>query len=204
MAGRRTKSEDRGIGARVRALLDSTHGAHRSARETWIEATVKSKVIDEDFVHDVLAIDFTRPIFSPTRCDLLAFAPRLSAAEMTPAAIRDGFKASLANKPGAAADLARSLQDPKDLKAHAEAVDGFAKACTARASADAPGMIADILAYASHVRRATRRTKANLSNNPSSIQPGQGIIEFPETLPLDTLEEDGLALDPTTCKRTLR
>lgn len=49
-----------------------------------------------------------------------------------------------------------------------------------------------------------RRTKANLSNNAASIQPGQGVIEFAETLPVDTLKEDGLALDPVTCERTLK
>ncbi len=191
-----------------KGLVDTVSGfmyPERSAIDAlYVRQLVTNKVIDEDFLHDVLAIDFTRPIFSPTRCGLLQFAPTLTAANMTPDGIRNAFKTSLAGKPGAAADLAKSLADTKDLKSHGDAVDTFAKACTARSTADAKGFTADVLAVASHLRSAMRRTKANLSNNPSKIQPGQGVIEFAETLPVDGLKESALALDPVTCARTLK
>ncbi|HSO40727.1 MAG TPA: hypothetical protein VLT33_49715 [Labilithrix sp.] len=192
----------------TKKLQDTVSGfmyPERSAIDAlYVRQLVTAKIIDEDFVKDVLAIDFTRPIFSPTRCGLLQFAPTLTAAKMTPAGIRDGFKASLAGKPGAAAELLKSVSDTKDLKAHADAVKKFADACNARNTSDPKKLTADVLAVASHLRAAMRRTKANLSNNASSIQPGQGVIEFAETLPVDGLREDGLALDPVTCERTLK
>ncbi|HWB80523.1 MAG TPA: hypothetical protein VG755_36415 [Nannocystaceae bacterium] len=39
-------------------------------------------VIDDDFTKDVLAIDFTRPVFSDARCSLLEFAPTFEQLDM--------------------------------------------------------------------------------------------------------------------------
>lgn len=43
--------------------------------DAYVQALVAQGVIDEDFLLDVLAVDFTRPLFSDARCGLLAFAP---------------------------------------------------------------------------------------------------------------------------------
>ncbi len=43
--------------------------------DAYLQALVARGIIDEDFLLDVLAIDFTRPLFSDARCGLLAFAP---------------------------------------------------------------------------------------------------------------------------------
>ncbi len=96
---------------------------------SYVAALVAKGIVDQDFVNDVLAVDFTRPIFSQTRCDLLQLAPNIEAAKMTPDAIRNGFKAALAGKTGAAATLLAGLNQPTDLP-----IDGAtcAKGCTWR------------------------------------------------------------------------
>ncbi len=158
----------------------------------YVQALIDKKVIDADFAKDVAFVDFTRPIFSKTRCDLLANAPTLDATKMTPAAIRDGFKKSLAGKTGAAADLLKSLGDTNDDAAHTTAVSGFLAACAARPGKD---MTADILQYASHIRTAMRNVHSKKEG-----QGGQGIIEFEESLPRDSVPDVGSkAFDPATC-----
>lgn len=149
---------------------------------------VNQKLIDEDFSRDVEHVDFTRPVFSKARCDLLAAAPKLAADKITPAAIRDGFKANLAklNTP-AAKQLLDNLNKANDQAAHQKDVDDFLKACTARPAKE---MLADIMTYASHLRRAAR---ANVANS------GQGIIEFSESMVTDDIPDTSKAFDPTTC-----
>jgi hypothetical protein len=158
----------------------------------YVQALIDKKVIDADFAKDVAFVDFTRPIFSKTRCDLLAAAPTLDAAKMTPDAIRDGFKKNLAGKTGAAADLLKSLGDTKDDAAHTTAVSAFLTACGARPGKD---MTSDILAYASHIRTAMRNVHSKREG-----QGGQGIIEFEESLPRDSITDIGAkGFDPATC-----
>ena len=43
--------------------------------DAYLQALVARGIIDEDFLLDVLAVDFTRPLFSDARCGLLTFAP---------------------------------------------------------------------------------------------------------------------------------
>ena len=157
----------------------------------YVQGLVDNKIIDDDFAKDVLAIDFTRPIYSATRCNLLEFAPTLAAAKLTPAGIRDGFKASLAGKPGAAVELLKSLGDTKDAKAHTDAANKFTKACAARPAKD---MITDITIRASQLRNIVKSVKST-----GGGQAGQGIIEFPETLATDSVAKGDTAFDPVTC-----
>ncbi len=160
-------------------------------------------LISDDFVKDVLAVDFTRPTFSSKRCDLLQFAPRLAASKISANAIRDGFKANLKGRTGAAAELLASLNDTNP-NGHDARVDAYANACAARATKDPKAMTRDILAQASQLRNAMRRARVNLSPDPSKLQQGRGVIEFPETLPVDDLPADGLSFNPTTCLRDFR
>ena len=71
-------------------------------------------------------------------------------------------------------------------------------------TADPAGVTADLLAYMSHLRNAMRRARTAPSKDQASIQPGRGIIEFPETLTVDDVPEDGLAFNPKTCLRDLK
>lgn len=52
--------------------------ARADADQEYVENLVNLGVIDEEFRADVLAIDFTRPIFSDDRCDLKRFAPDIA------------------------------------------------------------------------------------------------------------------------------
>ncbi len=50
--------------------------------DAYVQALIASGIVDEDFVLDVLSIDFTRPVFSDARCKLLGFAPAYAAPGM--------------------------------------------------------------------------------------------------------------------------
>lgn len=54
-----------------------TFVARSVADQDEVRALLRLGVVDEEFVSDVLAVDFSRAVFSSDRCDLLAFAPDL-------------------------------------------------------------------------------------------------------------------------------
>jgi hypothetical protein len=145
------------------------------------------KLVDDDFVQDVLHVDFTRPIYSEARCGLLQFAPELGAEQLTPSAIKDGFIANLAGQEGAAATLLKNLQTSGDQAAHAADLDAFIAACKARPKKD---MLSDGMKWASHLRSVVKGVRDPING---------GIIEFAETLPTDNLPDSSAALDPKTC-----
>ncbi len=154
----------------------------------YVQQLVAQKIIDDDFAKDVLSVDFTRPIFSASRCGLLKFAPTLAAEKMTPDAIRDGFKAALAadsSAPGK--QLAANLAAVGDAAAHTADVAKFMTACKAR---DKKAFLTDVFAFTAHQRRAAR---ANVANS------RQGIIEFSETMVLDDIADTNKALDSVDC-----
>jgi hypothetical protein len=163
--------------------------AERSGQDMlYVNELVAQGVVDEDFVRDVLFVDFTRPTFSPARCGLLKHAPKLKPEEMTPAKIRDGFKQSLAavNEP-AAKGLLASLGNTGDQEEHLAAVKKFVAACAARPKTQ---LLKDAVAYASHTRNAARNT-----HTPN----GRGLQVFPETLPIDSANVGRVAFDTATC-----
>jgi hypothetical protein len=50
--------------------------------DAYVQALIARGIVDEDFVLDVLSVDFTRPVFSDARCKLLGFAPAYGAPGM--------------------------------------------------------------------------------------------------------------------------
>jgi len=42
---------------------------------TAMDALIEQGIVDKEFAADVLAVDFTTPIFSKTRCGLLKLVP---------------------------------------------------------------------------------------------------------------------------------
>jgi hypothetical protein len=155
----------------------------------YVRALVERGVIDEDFAADVLAIDFTRPLFSDARCDLLAFAPKFgddfAAAE--PEAIRTGFVTALqaaAPQAGtAAAELLEHLARTDDRDAHRARVDAFVAACEAR---DDRELALDVLGYMQLAKDLVRNTTS--------------LIEHQEQLSRTNLPVAASArLDPATC-----
>jgi hypothetical protein len=167
--------------------------------ETFVNVLVQRQVLDEEFVKDVLAVDFTRPLYSKTRCDLLQFAPKLTPAQLSAKGqaaetIRTGFLTNLAGQSGAGgpADLAKNLSTKGDAAAHDAAVKAFFDACTKR---PVDQFLEDVLGIAAHVTAQAKRVKGGN---------GQGIIEFQETLPQNDVPDSPVALDPVTCQRTLQ
>ena len=71
--------------------------------QQFVERLRQIGALDEDFILDVLAVDFTRPVFSPERCELLKFAPTIdemvveSAPELAAAAVAERFVDRLGN-----------------------------------------------------------------------------------------------------------
>jgi hypothetical protein len=157
----------------------------------YIDQLIAAKVIDDDFRKDVLHVDLSRPVFSKDRCDLLSAAPKLSAGDMTPSKIRDGFIANLKNASGAGAQLLKNLQDTNDAAAHQKDADDFMAKCAARPKKD---LVADIMKVVSHTRKALKDHKGT-----EGAGKDQGIIEFDETLPVDNQRDSDKAFDPATC-----
>jgi hypothetical protein len=160
-----------------RAIIDAT----------FVDELVAAGILDADLVKDVLAVDFTRPIFSDDRCELLDFAPVLDEAQLTAAAVRAGFVAKLRGAAPAAgtpaAQLLALLEEPDDD--HAAPVRAFFDACAAR---DRRDLLADVMQVSSLRRDQARRLQ---------------VMEFPETLPFDALSvPEGTRLDPRTCTLT--
>ena len=157
----------------------------------YIQELVAANVIDQDFVDDVMHVDFTRPVFSPTRCALASTAPKVAVSDMTPQKIRDGFKTTLAaSSLAGAAQLLKNVSNASDAAAHKRTVAAFFKACEARPGAD---FVNDILQYNAHLKAAAKNHRANTPQGP------QGIIEFSETFPVDDLQDTNNAFDPTSC-----
>jgi len=157
--------------------------------ENYVQELLTRQVVDRDFVMDVLAIDFTRPIFSKMRCDLVELAPNLGAAEMTPPRVRDAFRAAIgaSTLPGAQA-LKASLADTADTKTHEAKAGAFLRACAARPKRE---MLRDAMRFAAIQKNHARAIRASS---------GQGIIEFEATMSTErNVAEDDLAFDPETC-----
>jgi hypothetical protein len=95
------------------------------------EALVEMGVVDKEFVADVLAVDFTNPLFSPSRCGLLKLVPADNKPDSLPR-----FQAKLKASPEPAAEvLLENLTDPKrDANFHRQQVSAYLDACQKRES----------------------------------------------------------------------
>jgi len=151
-------------------------------------ALVKKGLIDEDLLLDILNIDFTRPIFSPSRCALLDSVPStLRGDAITPNAIRSALVKQLGSSQTAdAKQLLLNLQTPGDAAAHKQEARQFLTACK-KAAKDAPEQfLGDVLSVVAHVRERSK-----------SFSP---IIENKSLMLPLTHAATTKALDPKTCK----
>jgi hypothetical protein len=159
----------------------------RSAQDQAYQAELLGEhIVDDDFVRDVLFVDFTRPIYSSDRCGLLERGPAtLADGEMNPQGIKAAWKKALDGATdGVAKQFLASLTDESDAAKHNADVAAFVAACDARQ--DKPQLMRDIVQWASHLRKAV--TNVRNANG--------GIIEFPgATLPLDSLPEPAGGFD---------
>jgi hypothetical protein len=167
-------------------IFGFTYPQRGIADMAYVDELISQGLIDDDFAKDVLSIDFTRPIFSPVRCNLLKFAPALTGTAITKDAIKKGFATSLAGKTDAGAkELADKIAKTDDSTAHGTAASAFLDACNKRT--DKKQLVADIFHYASQIKR-----KARLLN----------IMEFSESMQSDNIEKSKKFFDSKTC--TLR
>ena len=142
-----------------------------------VEALIERGIVDKEFVADVLAVDFTNPVFSKTRCGLLKVVPEQGGPEFV-----GRFQSALrgANAVGAV-ELLGNLSDPARnaafFKGQAEA---FLAKCRERA-AD-PGAVLEWTRLLA--QRRAEVSASEISRNPKGhILEDPGRIVFPSIQP---------------------
>lgn len=153
------------------------------ADNDYVQKLKDAGVVDDEFIKDVLAVDFTNPIWSDARCDLLEFAPEVE--EFTPDTLREGFLAKLdgAEEGTPAAQLKANLEEKENAQAHVDAVNAFVDACKAR---DQREFLEDMMFIVT-----ARRDQAR----------GLHVFEFSAAMPKSTFSVDpGVHLDAETCE----
>ena len=181
------------------------HVVPSDADQNFVGKLTAAGIIDQEYVEDVLAVDFTRAVFSDDRCDLLEFVPQIPAAELTPAAVRQGTIDKLKEANPAegtpARELLNNLLNPIDTVQ--DRVNTFNNACTARTSTvsvsftdkqgaqqtlDVPAVLVDYMKVISLGRDTARK---------------RPVFEFPQTMPDDQLSVPaGTRFHPETCELT--
>ncbi len=161
------------------AFIERAH-----ADNNFVDALISRKIITEEFAKDVLAVDFTRPIFSSDRCDLLQQMPTERAKDATAEELTDSVIAALAGAEGGtpAGDLLANLEAEGG---HNDIVDAFMESCEGLTSKQRTERMMRI--------QSLNRTKARELH----------VFEFPQTLPTDNLRvNEDSRLDPTNCELT--
>jgi hypothetical protein len=142
-----------------------------------VEALVEQGVVDKEFVADVLAVDFTNPVFSSVRCGLLKLVPEVAGPNFVPRYI-DALRG--ASVPGAV-ELLNNLTDPaRTAKSHADKAAAFLASCSQRAADGAA-----VLEWSRLLAQRRAETSASeISMNPNGrILEDPGRIVFPAVQP---------------------
>jgi hypothetical protein len=184
-----------GVAGKKDTAFGYTYMMRSKISSDYVNQMIKSGLIDENLAKDILMVDFTRPIFSKDRCDLLAkipnipvvnnslSTPTMSAPEIIRAAIVQGLGTPAAGTP--AAELLASINNKADDASHVARVKTFSDACTALGSKK---LTANALTVASLNRTIAR---------------GLPILEFQETVVSDNLSVPAeTRLNPKTCELT--
>ena len=168
----------------------------RSGLDHQYVAEIKNQnLVSEDLIRDILFVDFTRPIFSPTRCSLADVADGIDASKAKEQLIA---KLQARSRSAAEDELLASLTSAGAAPRHQIETDAYIQKCTARSASDNVGFTNDVVAYASHLRRVSRLLKVKLRSEEFEL----GIIDFDETLPADNLDAQPISdprFDPATC-----
>lgn len=142
-----------------------------------IDALISQGTLDEELVADVLAVDFTTPVFSPARAALLRHVPEKA---QTADDLRRQLIAALKNAPPAdraAQELLANLTDPsRTAAAHRQAANAYLAACVK--AADTPEAVIDWLKVAA--QRRVEIVAAATARHPQGniTEPGFRVI-FP-------------------------
>jgi hypothetical protein len=163
------------------------------ATEDYLQQLTTKNLVDAELIADVNFIDFTRPVFSPTRCALLESVPTTDATAFKTAAETNAalVKAFTGKTQRGAAELLKALQAPNESATRTAAITALSTACGKRAAdaADKVVLMKDVFTFASHLRASAKRLG--------------GIIEFDPSFPKDNISESKKAFDPVSCKLTL-
>lgn len=139
-----------------------------------IKSLISHGLIDKKFVADVLAIDMTNPVFSPTRCHLLQYLPRIKTMDW-----RNIFIANLARSSDATAkQLIDNLTNPEHtLHSYQKQAETLLNQCQTKLKAKA---YVELMMRLLIQRRAEIRV-SEISANPKGqiLEPGFRVI-FPE------------------------
>jgi hypothetical protein len=158
-----------------------------------IDALIKSGILDDELVADVLAVDMTNPVYSRRRASLIRFVP---AAAADAAELRQKLIAALRAAPAgdsAAQELLANLSDPaRTAAAHRADAAAFLVACVNVAGA--------VDAVEGWLRVAAQRRKA-IENAETALNPDGVITErgFRVIFPIEvSLTPKPLRLNPKT------
>lgn len=183
--------------------------------DDYVETLVEKKLIDEDFMRDVLMVDFTRPIFSEARCSLLSFAPEIDflvglqqanngVGEEADAGTSDGGASSGSSTPDFAGAIRQGF------------IDNLTAASPAEGTAEAELLAAlqNVEDQSTHDERVNGFIEACKARNKedmmrdiarvNSVYRGLArrtpVFEFPQTMPFSNLNEPtSLKFNADTC-----
>ena len=157
-------------------LMDADHAwlAPVKARSDLMAiASLVPNVIDQEFIADVLAIDMTRPVFSPIRCGLLPLAP----AQWSPNWKREFTETLQKSRLAGAWELFENISNPsKTMGFHRGQAEQFVEKCRDRLES-AEG-VAELVGYLGQSRAEI--AASDISKNPRGqiLEPGFRVI-FP-------------------------
>jgi hypothetical protein len=154
----------------------------KSASDTVaIDALIEQGVVDKEFVADVLAVDFTNPVFSSTRCNLLKLVPDGGGPDFI---VRLQGALRGASVPGAS-DLLANLSDPtRNAAFHEQRARAFLASCQQRA--------ADPNAVLDWVRLLAQR-RIEVSASELSQNPNGRILEDPDRIVFPSTQQRAVA-----------
>jgi hypothetical protein len=145
--------------------------------------------VTREFAVAVLAVDFTNPVFSKTRCDLLKLVPDQSGPDFE-ARFKDALRGASAS---GAAELLKNLTDPSRNSAlHQKQATEFLQACQQRAA----NPDAVLGWYRLLAQRRAEVSQSEISKNPQGhILENPGRIVFPTSQPRAVAGRLALTLD---------
>lgn len=151
-----------------------------------VQELLRQKLVDKDFVADVLMTDFTTPAFSKIRCGL---ADALPDTWTSPADLKTKLAANLDKSAARGAKgLSARLKKADDLADHTKTLEAYGKACSDRKTASVADFTTDTVKMLSQ-----RRTEFLESY-------GQ-LVESDALIPTDNLRSvsNGTRFNGTTC-----
>jgi hypothetical protein len=153
--------------------------------ESYLQALVALKVLDDKLIQDVLMVDFTRPVLSDDRCGLLTFVPDLAPADRKTAKIKDAIIKALEKADAAAGSpAAQLLSHLKTAKDHQATLTAYGAKCEART---APTMLRDALKLRSLQRQIVFAADGKLDDASGSGLHPYSVFEFENTMPADNV-----------------